>query len=105
MRFKSLSGVAVAVVLAAGMPATARAAEAGTPCPGLPARCADGQLTDGTPYTFAKPDRWNGTVRSPAWVSGISTAGWSSSRPRSTTCVPTARPRRSSSAPGGCETR
>jgi pimeloyl-ACP methyl ester carboxylesterase len=62
MRFKTLSGVAVAVVLAAGVPATARAAEAGTPCPGLPARCADGQLTDGTPYTFAKPDRWNGTV-------------------------------------------
>jgi pimeloyl-ACP methyl ester carboxylesterase len=62
MRFKTSSAVAVAVVLAAGVPAAAQAAQAGTPCAGLPARCADGQLTDGTPYTFAKPDRWNGTV-------------------------------------------
>jgi pimeloyl-ACP methyl ester carboxylesterase len=53
---------AAAVVLAAGIPATARAAEAGTPCPGVSARCVDGQLTDGTPYTFAKPARWNGAV-------------------------------------------
>ncbi|MEV6621498.1 hypothetical protein AB0M83_41395 [Amycolatopsis sp. NPDC051106] len=62
MRFKTSSAVAVAVVLAAGVPAAAQAAQAGTPCAGLPARCADGQLTDGTPYTFAKPDRWNGAV-------------------------------------------
>ncbi|MEU8633012.1 DUF6351 family protein [Amycolatopsis sp. NPDC048633] len=53
---------AAAVVVAAAFPATAQAAEAGTPCPGVSARCVDGQLTDGTPYTFAKPARWNGAV-------------------------------------------
>ncbi|WP_328453270.1 DUF6351 family protein [Amycolatopsis sp. NBC_00438] len=62
MRFPRLLGAAVVAVLAAGLPTTAQAAEAGTPCPGVAARCVDGQLTDGTPYTFAKPARWNGAV-------------------------------------------
>ncbi|SFW78880.1 hypothetical protein [Amycolatopsis australiensis] len=64
MRNRFLGGLAVATVLAAGLPATAHAAEAGKPCPAplTAARCADGQLTDGTPYAFAKPARWNGAV-------------------------------------------
>lgn len=62
MRRGFLAGLAVIAVVAAGFPSAAYAAEAGTPCPGVSARCADGQLTDGTPYTFAKPDRWNGAV-------------------------------------------
>ncbi|WP_155849065.1 DUF6351 family protein [Amycolatopsis vancoresmycina] len=53
--------LAVATALFAGVPAAAHAAEPGTPCPSS-ARCADGQLTDGTPYAFAKPSRWNGAV-------------------------------------------
>jgi pimeloyl-ACP methyl ester carboxylesterase len=64
MRRRLLCSLAVVTALAAGVPATAHAAEAGKPCPDpvAAARCADGQLTDGTPYTFAKPARWNGTV-------------------------------------------
>ncbi|WP_233224061.1 alpha/beta fold hydrolase [Amycolatopsis sp. CA-128772] len=56
--------LAAVAVLSAGVPATARAADAGKPCPApvTAARCTDGQLADGTPYTFAKPARWNGTV-------------------------------------------
>lgn len=50
--------VAAAVALAASLPATAHAAE---PCAGT-ATCVGGQLADGTPYSFAKPARWNGTV-------------------------------------------
>ncbi|WP_372671187.1 hypothetical protein [Amycolatopsis kentuckyensis] len=63
MRSK-LTLLAAVAVLVAGLPATAHAAEAGTPCPDpvATARCTDGQLTDGTPYTFAKPGRWNGAV-------------------------------------------
>lgn len=57
MRFLPL---AVAAVLMAAVPATAHAA--GTPCPDVSASCTDGQLPDGTPYTFAKPARWNGAV-------------------------------------------
>ncbi|MGK3204348.1 hypothetical protein [Amycolatopsis sp. MEPSY49] len=59
-----LTLLAAVAVLVAGLPATAHAAEAGKPCPEpvAAARCADGQLTDGTPYTFAKPVRWNGSV-------------------------------------------
>ncbi len=52
-------GLALATVLAAGVPTTAHAAE--QPCAAA-ARCTAGQLTDGTPYTFAKPARWNGAV-------------------------------------------
>ncbi|VVJ17550.1 Uncharacterised protein [Amycolatopsis camponoti] len=64
MRTKVLSHLAVLTVLAAGLPATAHAAEAGKPCPApvSAARCLDGQLADGTPYTFARPGRWNGAV-------------------------------------------
>jgi pimeloyl-ACP methyl ester carboxylesterase len=56
--------LAVVTALVAGIPATAHAAEAGKPCPDpvAAASCVDGQLTDGTPYTFAKPNRWNGAV-------------------------------------------
>lgn len=57
MRFLPL---AAAAVLMAAVPATAHAA--GTPCPDVSASCTDGQLPDGTPYTFAKPARWNGAV-------------------------------------------
>ncbi|MEV6442613.1 DUF6351 family protein [Amycolatopsis sp. NPDC051716] len=56
-------GLALAIVLAAGVPTAARAAE--QPCAVLgssAARCTAGQLADGTPYTFAKPARWNGAV-------------------------------------------
>ncbi len=49
-------GLAVAALLAT-VPATAHAA---SPCPA--AACTEGQLADGTPYAFAKPDRWNGVV-------------------------------------------
>jgi pimeloyl-ACP methyl ester carboxylesterase len=56
-----LTLLATAVILAAALPATAHAADSGTPCPGS-ATCVDGQLADGTPYTFAKPTRWNGAV-------------------------------------------
>ncbi|WP_410667729.1 DUF6351 family protein [Amycolatopsis sp. cmx-4-68] len=63
MGSRFLGRLAVVTVLAAGIPATAHAAEPGKPCPDpIAATCADGQLTDGTPYTFAKPARWNGTV-------------------------------------------
>lgn len=63
MRSKLTLLTAVAV-LVAGLPATAHAAEAGKPCPDpvATARCTDGQLTDGTPYTFARPSKWNGSV-------------------------------------------
>ncbi|WP_410590302.1 hypothetical protein [Amycolatopsis sp. lyj-23] len=56
--------LAAVAVLAAAFPATARAADAGTACPDpvATARCTGGQLADGTPYTFAKPGRWNGAV-------------------------------------------
>ncbi|WP_370964319.1 hypothetical protein [Amycolatopsis sp. cg9] len=56
--------LAVVAVLAAGIPATAHAAEAGEPCsaPIAAARCVGGQLADGTPYSFAEPVRWNGAV-------------------------------------------
>ncbi|MEV6639079.1 DUF6351 family protein [Amycolatopsis sp. NPDC051371] len=56
--------VAAVTALVAGVPATAEAAEPGQACPApvTDARCAGGQLTDGTPYTFAKPTRWNGSV-------------------------------------------
>jgi len=53
-----LTFLAAVTVVAAGLPATAHAAE---PCVGT-ATCVGGQLADGTPYTFAKPARWNGTV-------------------------------------------
>ncbi|WP_431873775.1 hypothetical protein [Amycolatopsis sacchari] len=45
------------VLVAVGLPATA----SGSSCAGA-ARCVEGKLTDGTPYAFAKPARWNGTV-------------------------------------------
>jgi pimeloyl-ACP methyl ester carboxylesterase len=62
--FRRLSAVAALGALTAGVPAPAHAAEAGKPCaePVAAARCTDGQLADGTPYTFAKPARWNGAV-------------------------------------------
>ncbi|WP_410631320.1 DUF6351 family protein [Amycolatopsis sp. cmx-4-83] len=50
--------LAAAVVAAAALPATAHAAEL---CVGS-ATCVGGQLSDGTPYSFAKPARWNGAV-------------------------------------------
>ncbi|WP_103341951.1 DUF6351 family protein [Amycolatopsis sp. CA-126428] len=52
-------GLALAIVLAAGVPTAAYSAE--QPCAAA-ARCTAGQLADGTPYTFAKPARWNGAV-------------------------------------------
>ncbi|MBE1495784.1 pimeloyl-ACP methyl ester carboxylesterase [Amycolatopsis lexingtonensis] len=52
---------AVVAVLAAGLPAAAHAADGAPACPAA-ASCADGQLADGTPYSFAKPSGWNGTV-------------------------------------------
>jgi pimeloyl-ACP methyl ester carboxylesterase len=63
-RMTFLCRLAVVTVLAAGVPATAGAAETAKRCPDpvATAGCVDGQLTDGTPYTFAKPARWNGTV-------------------------------------------
>lgn len=59
-----ISALAAIAVLFAGLPATARAAEPGKPCPDpvSAATCVDGQLADGTPYAFAKPARWNGAV-------------------------------------------
>ncbi|SEF38238.1 hypothetical protein SAMN05421837_11972 [Amycolatopsis pretoriensis] len=59
-----ITALAAVAVLFAGLPATAHAAEAGKPCPEpiAAARCTDGQLADGTPYAFAKPARWNGSV-------------------------------------------
>ncbi len=59
-----LTLLAAVAVLVAGLPATAQAAETGKPCPApvAAASCTDGQLTDGTPFTFAKPLRWNGSV-------------------------------------------
>ncbi|MEV6823854.1 DUF6351 family protein [Amycolatopsis sp. NPDC051102] len=61
---KRFPGLVLIAILAAGVPATAHAAEGGKPCPDpvAAARCTDGQLADGTPYTFAKPGRWNGAV-------------------------------------------
>lgn len=59
-----ITALAAVAVLFAGLPATAHAAEPGRPCPDpvSAARCTDGQLTDGTPYAFARPTRWNGAV-------------------------------------------
>ncbi|KDN16101.1 hypothetical protein [Amycolatopsis rifamycinica] len=61
---RRIASLVAAAVLVAGLPATAHAAEPGQPCPDpvAAARCTGGQLADGTPYTFAKPSRWNGTV-------------------------------------------
>lgn len=53
--------LAAASVLAAGAPAAVAAPPDATPCLGT-AACASGQLPDGTPYQFVKPNRWNGVV-------------------------------------------
>jgi pimeloyl-ACP methyl ester carboxylesterase len=64
MSSRFLGRLAVVTVLAAGIPAIAEAAPAAQACPApiAAARCTDGQLADGTPYTFARPARWNGAV-------------------------------------------
>ncbi|HEX7305639.1 DUF6351 family protein [Lentzea sp.] len=53
--------LAAALLLVAGAPAVSAAPPDVVPCLGT-ATCTSGQLPDGTPYQFAKPQRWNGVV-------------------------------------------
>ncbi|MFD5825286.1 alpha/beta hydrolase family protein [Lentzea sp. NPDC060358] len=55
------SVLAAASALVAGSATASAAPPDVVPCLGT-AACASGQLSDGTPYQFAKPARWNGVV-------------------------------------------